>query len=326
MDSVKNANTGAPVATEGQVSGYTIRQAADEFLEYIKSVRGRASNTVSSYANDMRLLADYFGEDRLLESLTEQDLRSCTMEMSRQKRAVSSVNRFIAAVRALFSYAKQFSIVRCNAALDLKMLKASKVLPKYMSAAEVDSMCALPEQKKLLWACRDKAIFEVLYSSGCRVSEIASLTRQRVASDLSSAVITGKGGKDRKVYFEKDAQDSLRAYLDERDVRFPQAKKGGAHEVDQVFLNQKGGPLSVNGIWRIVSRYSGVEGTGKQLSPHAFRHTFATAMLSGGADIRAVQEFLGHASISTTQRYTHVTLEHLKKVYDQAFPHSGKSD
>ena len=326
MDSVKNENTREPVATKEQGSGYTIKQAADEFLEYIKSVRGLASNTVASYANDLRLLEGYFGEERLLESLTEQDLRGCAMQMSQQKRAASSVNRFIAAVRAMFSYAKQFGIVEHNAALELKTLKAPKVLPRYMSATEVDAMCALPEKKELLWAARDKAIFEVLYSSGCRVSEVASLTRQRVAADLSSAVITGKGGKDRKVYFEKDAQQALGVYLAERDIRFPQAKVGGVREVRRVFLNQRGGPLSANGIWRIVSRYSGVEGTGKQISPHAFRHTFATSMLSAGADIRAVQELLGHASISTTQRYTHVTLDHLKKVYDQAFPHSGKMD
>ena len=295
-------------------------------MVYIKSVRGLAANTVSSYANDLRILQDYFGEDRLLDSLSEQDLRSCAMAQSRQKKAASSVNRFIAAVRALFSYAKQFDLVSHNVAIDLKSLKAPKVLPKYMTSAEVDAMCALPDEKGLLWPVRDKAIFEVLYSSGCRVGEIASMERQRVAADLSSALITGKGGKDRKVYFEKDAQDALGAYLAARDVRFPQAKVGGVHEVAQVFLNQRGRPLSANGIWRIVTRYSGPEGTGKQISPHAFRHTFATAMLGGGADIRAVQELLGHSSISTTQRYTHVTLERLKQVYDQAFPHSGKED
>ena len=309
-----------------QTQRYSIEQAADEFLEYIKSVRGLSSNTVRSYASDLRLLADYFGKDRAIESLSAGELRSCAMAQSRQKRAATSVNRFIAAVRALFSYAKQFGLVSHNVAADLKTLKVPKVLPKYMTAGEVDMMCAQPEKNELLWASRDKAIFEVLYSSGCRVGEIASLERQRVAGNLSSAVITGKGGKDRKVYFEADAQDALRVYLLERDVRFPQAKMGGAHEVKQVFLNQKGGPLSANGIWRVVSRYSGFEGTGKQISPHAFRHTFATAMLEEGADIRAVQELLGHSSISTTQRYTHVTLERLKKVYDQAFPHSGKED
>ena len=96
--------------------------------------------------------------------------------------------------------------------------------------------------------------------------------------------------------------------------------------MQEVFLNQKGNPLSEHGIWYIVSRYSGVEGTNKHVSPHAFRHTFATAMLAAGADIRAVQEMLGHSSISTTQRYTHVTTERLKEVYKQAFPHSGKQD
>ena len=155
---------------------------------------------------------------------------------------------------------------------------------------------------------------------------MSSLKFSDFSSDFRSAVVTGKGKKDRRVYFEEDARNALALYLKERRERFPMHEKDGVFPIDNVFINQKGGVLSPHGIWYIVSRYSGIEGTNRQISPHAFRHTFATQMLNNGADIRMVQEMLGHASISTTQRYTHVTMERLKEVYKQAFPHSGKKD
>ncbi len=226
----------------------------------------------------------------------------------------------------MFAYLKKFDYILNNVSFDLKTIRAPKVLPKFLSQAEIDVMCTQPEKKELLWASRDKAIFELLYSSGCRVSELASLEFNDFTSDFSSAIVTGKGKKDRRVYFEDDARKALLLYLQDRKIKFPQAEKNGATPVNRIFINQKGTALSTTGIWYIVSRYSGIEGTCKQISPHAFRHTFATAMLNSGADIRVVQELLGHASISTTQRYTHVTLERLKDVYNQAFPHSGKND
>jgi integrase/recombinase XerC len=189
-----------------------------------------------------------------------------------------------------------------------------------MTQTEVDEICRMPDEKKILWPARDKAIFEVLYSSGCRVSEISSLKMQDISSDLKSAVVTGKGRKDRKVFFEEDARNALKKYFAERKEKFPQK------EFAFLFVNQNGRPLSSRGIAYILNRYSGAEGTNRHVSPHVFRHTFATSMLNDGADIRAVQELLGHSSISTTQRYTHVTLERLKKVYGESFPHSEKKD
>ena len=130
--------------------------------------------------------------------------------------------------------------------------------------------------------------------------------------------MTGKGKKDRRVYFEEDAQKALAAYLADRRERF-----GEADTEDALFVNQHGKKLTVRGIAYIISRYSGAEGTNHHVSPHAFRHTFATAMLTGGADVRLVQELLGHSSISTTQRYTHVTTDHMIEMYNKAHPHGG---
>ncbi len=304
----------------------TISDCSSEYLLYIQSVKGYSENTVTGYREDLRHLSDILGFEKNIALVTLEDLRECIGIFSKKKYSVTSINRFIASVRGLFSYCKKFNYIEKNPALELKTLKAPKQLPKFMTPQEVDELCAAPEKKELLWESRDKAIFELLYSSGCRVSEVANLRLQDFSNGYESAIVTGKGKKDRRIYLEKDAQDALRAYLMERDAIFLKSSKKGASPVDNVFINQKGGPLTSKGIWYIVNRYSGVEGTQTQVSPHTFRHTFATSMLTNGADIRMVQEMLGHSSISTTQRYTHVTTERLKEVYRQAFPHSGKDD
>ena len=304
----------------------TLHDCASEYLLYLESVRGYSGNTVAGYREDLRHLEMMLGADTELHEITADDLRGCVGTLSKKKYSASSINRFIAAVRGLFSYCKKFRYISANAAQDLKTLRTPRHLPKFMTASEVDALCAAPEKNELLWESRDRAIFEMLYSSGCRVSEMSALRMQDLSQDFSSAMVRGKGNKDRRVYFGADAVRALRLYLLDRRARFPARAEGGALRVDNVFINQKGGALTARGIRYIVGRYSGAEGTNRTVSPHAFRHTFATGMLNNGADIRMVQEMLGHSSISTTQRYTHVTTERLKDVYMQAFPHSGKED
>ncbi|MBO5691028.1 MAG: tyrosine-type recombinase/integrase, partial [Spirochaetaceae bacterium] len=171
---------------------------------------------------------------------------------------------------------------------------------------------------------RDKALFQMFYSSGCRVAEMAGLTLEDFSQDLSSAMVRGKGGKDRRVFFTPTASSALKEYLPQRQQKLLHSGKDVAKEpVRSLFLNNQGGALTTRGIRYILSRYSGVEGTNNPVSPHAFRHTFATALLSNGADVRMVQEMLGHSSISTTQRYTHITTAQLVKTYNQAHPHGG---
>lgn len=297
-----------------------MQECSDEFLAYIKGVRGFSAHSEAAYRNDLSRFQEYVGPQAKMADIMLEDLRLCIRKMSGKKYCESSINRFIAAVRSLFSYARKRGFVSHNAALELKSLKIPGKLPRYMTQAEIDALCIQPEKQDLLWAARDKALLEMMYSSGCRVSEIASLKLSDFSGGFKSAVVTGKGRKDRKVYFEEDARRALASYLQERHEKFRHS------ETDAVFVNCNGKALTVRGIRYIISRYSGIEGTSRHVSPHAFRHTFATAMLNSGADIRAVQEMLGHSSISTTQRYTHVTLERLKSIYSQAFPHSGKND
>ena len=298
----------------------TVSETAEEFLLYLGSVRGMSENTVAGYRNDLTQFMgmEHIGAQADMDAFTTDQLRLCIGVLSRQKKSAASINRFIASVRGLFAYARKFHYIKINPALELKTVKNPKRLPRFMTGAEVDRLCEAPANKELLWEKRDRALFEMLYSSGCRVSEMASIDLADFSGDYSSVIVTGKGKKDRRVYFEADAQKALADYLADRRKRF-----GEADTEKALFVNQQGKRLTVRGITYIVDRYSGVEGTNHHVSPHAFRHTFATAMLAGGADVRMVQELLGHASISTTQRYTHVTSDRLIDMYNKAHPHGG---
>ncbi|MBO6220126.1 MAG: tyrosine-type recombinase/integrase [Treponema sp.] len=299
----------------------TVSDAISEYLSYIESVRTLSANTLTACGNDLTQFKDmpFIGPARELSLIELEDLKQCVGFLSKKKRSAASINRFISSVRSLFAYCRKFGHLQKNVALELKTVKNPKKLPRFMTGAEIDKLCREPEVNELLWEKRDKALFEMLYSSGCRVSEIASLTLDDFGGDYSSAIVTGKGSKDRRVYFEKDAQNALKAYLEDRKKRF------GEEDTERhIFVNQRGGALTTGGIRMIINRYSGSEGTKHHVSPHAFRHTFATAMITNGADVRMVQEMLGHSSISTTQRYTHISTEKMIEMYNKAHPHAGK--
>ena len=298
----------------------TVSEAISEYLSYIESVRALSANTVLACGNDLEQFAmmPFIGAEKDISLVELEDLRQCVGILSKKKRSAASINRFISSVRSLFSYCRKFGHLKTNVAFEFRTVKNPKKLPRFMTGAEIDRLCREPETNELLWEKRDRALFEMLYSSGCRVSEIASLDLDDMSGDFSSAIVTGKGRKDRRVYFESDARLALREYLEDRKKRF-----GDNDKERRVFVNQRGGPLTSGGIRMIVSRYSGSEGTKRHVSPHAFRHTFATAMIANGADVRMVQEFLGHSSISTTQRYTHISTERMIEMYNKAHPHGG---
>ncbi|MCR5764186.1 MAG: tyrosine-type recombinase/integrase [Treponema sp.] len=295
-------------------------------MEYLRCIKGRSPHTVTGYCEDLKHLVQMIGKDVPVCSVTELQLRNCIGQLSRQKYSTASVNRFISSLRGLFAYCKKNHYILEDVAIELKTLKRSRHIPRFMTQSEIDRLCQEPDEKDLLWAVRDKAIFEMLYSSGCRVAELASLKFQDFTKDYKSAVVKGKGNKERYVFFEEDAVRALKAYLTDRDLKYPAKSVNGAEYVEYIFINQKGTPLKEGGIRYIVGKYSGMEGVNNPVTPHSFRHTFATGMLMNGADVRMVQEMLGHSSINATQRYTHVTKEHLKDIYNQAFPHSGKND
>ena len=294
----------------------------DEFLVYLESVRGLSANSIRTYRNDLNHLMEQLGREKSVAEITVADLRNCIAWLSARKLSSASVNSFIAAVRTFFAYCRKFGYIETNVVLELKTIKMPQHMPRFLTAPEVYELCRQPVVNELLWQKRDAAIFEMLYSSGCRVSEIVSLKIHDLQNGNSSAIITGKGNKDRRVYFEEDARNALALYLEDRKDRFH--REGIEDRTPEVFVNQSGGALTAGGVRYILSRYTGSEGTKHHVSPHALRHTFATSMLSKGADVRVVQEMLGHASISTTQRYTHITTERLIDIYNRAHPHGKK--
>ena len=301
----------------------TLNELVEEFLLYLSAVRNVSENTVAGYRNDLTQLQSLLTPEIDVKTVTKENLLLCIGELSRQKRAAASINRFISAFRTLFSYARKFEYIEKDPALEIKTVKQPKKVPNYMTQAEVQQLCNQPAENELLWQKRDMAVLAMLYSSGCRISELRNLKLSDFTDGGHAAIVTGKGNKQRKVYFADKARECLAEYLKDRERVL--AENNVADTPDQLFISQKGKPISVNGLRYIITRYSGVEGTNHHINPHAFRHTFATTLLSNGADVRLVQEMLGHSSISTTQRYTHITTEKLIETYNKAHPH-GKSD
>ena len=307
-----------------KVKNTSLKNLVEEFLLYLSAVRGLSENSIIAYRNDLLKLLEILGNSTDISVVSIKDLRNCVASLSLRKNSSSTINRFIAAVRTFFAYCKKFDYIKYNPSLELKCVRLPKYMPRFLTSGEVDELCKQPEVCELLWKLRDKAIFEMLYSSGCRVSELAKLRFSDFFENYSSAIVKGKGNKDRKVYFEADAQNALRLYLEDRKKKFLDSKI--KDEVPFVFVNQRGSPLTPHGIRWILSRYTSVEGTNHHVSPHALRHTFATSMLSAGADVRVVQEMLGHSNISTTQRYTHITTGQLIDIYNKAHPHGGNDN
>jgi integrase/recombinase XerC len=297
----------------------TVEEAGGEYLSYVENVQMLSQNTVDAYKRDFSQFMALVGAKKQMHDITLDELRSCVGALSRKNRAAASINRFIVSVHKLFAYCRKWGYISNNISTELKSVKLPKRVPKFLTQKEIDSICMQPAETPLLWEARDKAILEFLYSTGCRVSEVSNLNVRDLSADRKSAMVTGKGNKDRLVFLEEDAQKAVEKYLTERKCRFPEITDN-----DSLFLNQRGTRLTRRGIALIIARYSGAEGTNYHAFPHMFRHTFATAMLSAGADVRVIQKMLGHENISTTQKYTHITTEQLIQTYNKAFPHGRR--
>ncbi|MFI3258457.1 MAG: tyrosine-type recombinase/integrase [Spirochaetales bacterium] len=307
----------------------SFNELIEEFLSYQDGVRNISPHSITAYRSDL-LKATAFLQSKnpgcYITTVTLRDLRSYVGHLSYEKKSAASINRSIAALRSFFAYCERLEYIQYNVAAELKTAKQPIRVPKFMTHAEARKICDMPEKIDILWEVRDKALFEMMYSSGCRVSEIAGIRIEDISSSLDSALVTGKGKKDRRVFFSPSAKEALENYLRQRNIKLLKLHKEIQSKSLNLFINQKGQNLTDRGIRFIINRYSSVEGTNRHVSPHTFRHSFATTMLESGANIRNVQEMLGHSGISTTQRYTHVTSESVRAVYKQAHPHGGLRD
>jgi len=295
------------------------KNLVEEYLEYLSSVRGLSERTSSAYRLDLGHYASYCANhDFLPENAGPAEVRGFIADLSAEGAASVSVNRSLSSIRGFYRWLLRFGYRADDPSSPLRNLKTPKTLPAFLWEGEMALFSELPEKSGILWPERDKALILAMYSGGLRISETASLSLKDMEADFSGAVIIGKGNKERRVFFSDEARDALSAYLAARKERIKAEKP-----TDKIFISLKGEPISVPGVRWIISKYAERSGLDKAIHPHSLRHSFATHLVNSGCDVRVVQELLGHASISTTQRYTHVNMEHLKKVYHNAHPHGG---
>jgi len=284
------------------------------FLEYLSVEKGLARNTVTSYARDVRKFADFVKAGKIaLNRVSEQVLAGFIHRQSQAGLSARSLARLISALRSFFKFLVLSGFLRKDPTSELTTPSTWLALPKFLTVAEVEELLRTPDEKKA-HGVRDRAMLEVLYGSGLRVSELASLKLAEVNLEDGFLVCRGKGGKERIVPLGRSACDAVKRYLAE--VRSPLAPEGR----EELFLSRRGRPFTRQGLWKLLRQHAGKAGLVDRISPHILRHSFATHMLERGADLRSVQLMLGHSQITTTQIYTHVSRERLRRVYDKFHP------
>jgi integrase/recombinase XerC len=296
----------------------------DEYLSYLSSTRGLSAQSVRAYRNDLAHLAS-FCEKALItpENASADDLNAFLSSLGAAQESAASVNRALSSVRGFYRWLCRFGARPDNPASALKNVKTPQHLPVFLWEKEMAAFAALPDTARkdngtpLLWPVRDKAVILVMYSAGLRVSETAGLTLRDLDDDMAGARVLGKGDKERPVFFSDEAREALRAWL-------PARQKRARSDTQEVFINHHGQGISADGLRFVLRTYSEYFGAGKNVHPHALRHSFATHLLDAGCDIRMVQELLGHASLATTQVYTHVSMRHLKQVYSNVMEGTGE--
>jgi tyrosine recombinase XerC len=300
----------------------------EEFLEYLAKERQDSAHTVKAYGRDLRSFTgfcdEYYGDAARWDWTTVDRLalRSFMGEMSRRGQAKRSIARAISALRAFYRFLNLRYGIEANPAATMRLPKLEKRLPAVLDRAQVDLMFEYAESLAAdggLKPTRDLAMLELFYSTGMRLSELASLDLRSLDVVSGQVKVRGKGKKERILPIGDHASRALRRYYSERDSLLSRLTSG---RVDRraVFLSTKGRRLSPRGVQHIVAQFLRKLDESSGFKVHSLRHSFATHLLDAGADLRAVQELLGHASLSTTQVYTHTSVERLKRVYDQTHP------
>ncbi len=300
----------------------------ESFLDYLKSQKGYSDHTVKNYQVDLEHFLAFLvnRQEATAEEETAPALEFIDFLVIREylgrlygRYKRTTIARKLSAIRSFFYFLERKGLLQSNPAADISSPKQGKYIPTHLPVDEMFRLLEGPDRAKPL-GLRDLAILEVLYSCGIRVSELSSLNLSSIDFDQRLVKVMGKGNKERIVPIGRKA---LRAIEDYIEATRPLRKKTQRDpQYAPLFINFRGGRLSNRSIGRIVKRYASQCGLMTQITPHSLRHTFATHLLDGGADLRSVQELLGHASLSTTQKYTHVSLEKLMEVYDKAHPRS----
>jgi tyrosine recombinase XerC len=284
--------------------------AVGRFLSYLRAERNASEHTTTNYALDLEQFFQFLGHIRV-GTVTALDIRRFVAHLSTRQHARRTIARKLSCLRSFFRFLCREGTLERNPAAAIPTPRLEKRLPSFLDEAQTARLLDTPATKKWLgW--RDRAMLETLYSTGIRVSELVGLNLDDLDEISGTVVVRGKGKKERLCPIGETALTAIHRYLVNRPkaLRVPYA----------LFVSQKGSRLTVRQVDRLLARYVASAALPSSVSPHSLRHSFATHLLDRGADLRSVQELLGHASLSTTQVYTHVTPQRLKKVYDQAHP------
>lgn len=300
-----------------------IDAAIEAFGDHLRHERNASPRTIDAYLADLRALVEWTRSEGLtVEKVGQLDIAILRAYLAflYRKLAPSSVSRKVSSIKSFYKFLGARKVVSEDPAALLRAPKLPKKLPKFLTPDDAVGLMALPDDETPRGQ-RDIAILELLYGAGLRVSELASLDLGQLDLDEGTVRVLGKGSKERIVPLGRHARSALEQWLEAR----ASFGKQGPRE-DALFTNTRGRRLSVRSVQRLVKRTTALLGTSEGVGPHTLRHSYATHMLASGAGLREIQQLLGHASLRTTQRYTHVTVEHLAEVYDSAHPKAHRKE
>lgn len=295
------------------------------FIEYIQKERGYSAHTIRNYESDLRQFSifvatkgNFKSDDLDVAALDYSLIRSYLGGLFNRCRR-STIARKLSTLKSFFKYLELRGLSTSNPVAEITTPKQERYIPAYLPIDDMFALLEQPDGEKEL-GLRDLAILELLYSSGLRVSELVDVDVQSLDPASRLVRVSGKGGKERLIPVGRKAIAAIRDYLERSEIR---RRKGGySTSHGPLFLNYRGGRLSARNVHRIVKKYSQACGITMEVSPHSLRHSFATHLLDGGADLRSIQELLGHANLSSTQKYTHVSIDKLMEIYDKSHPRS----
>lgn len=300
-----------------------------DFERYLRVEKNASAHTCKSYLHDLWefdsfLNEGYQGKITNIKDINHLVIRAYLAFLSKKNKKTSQ-SRKLSCLKSFFRFLVREEVILNNPAQSVRTPKIEKYLPRHMTVDEVFSLLDSVPDDTIIQA-RDKAILEVLYSTGIRVSELVGMNRDELELYLGIIRVTGKGQKERIVPMGKKAIQCTESYLRKSETVCKQNYSNANVKKIPLFLNIRGGRLTTRSVARIIDKYILRCGLQQKISPHAIRHSFATHMLNAGADLRAIQEFLGHTSLSTTQKYTHLNIDRLVEVYDKAHPRSKRKD
>jgi len=298
-----------------------VEKAIQEFKNYLLVERNASSNTLDAYLNDITQFQDFLTHSsHAVESSSIQTetidrlvVRSFMGYLYEKKYSATTMRRKLSTLSSFFRFLCREGYVKNNVANTVPAPRMQNKLPAYFSVDDMFRLLQLPQGESFL-PVRDRALLELFYSCGLRISELVGLTLENTNLKSRTIKVLGKGGKERLLPLGRQCVDALKTYL---NARMDKTRKPGT---DQLFLNHRGAGITVRGVRKVVDKYIKQGNFAGGVSPHSIRHSFATHLLEGGADLRSIQELLGHSSLSTTQKYTHLTLDRLSETYDKAHP------